>query len=375
MSPLMEIEKDAWPAQPGPDGAVVLAVDAREEGGYRREYYVCAGARPEAAPHRWEPAEPFPWEGERPPARVFVALFPTRTYAEGLGGDHPSDLSPEDRGMIRTLRRRFAGRVVCGLASERSAEPAPASSRSAPWLEFDGRYLADMKRIFAGCMTRPNRQDYMYLATKTFGLNLAIRLAFVVQGVSRGDLPLLRAVLSTSWYQLQDAVFTVFGQTYMKFLGKMTGMIRVRGAHLGDLVFVYIQLCSMEFINRLVLGPLGENPLAYTWSGIGLIFVNILQGMASGGPLIPAINQMRKAGVISHSTMMHLYQLASLAMHFGLFATFGYQTFYAVLTGAVLVLSWSGYALFTVGLKDPEFVRIGKDALAALSSKAAKASA
>lgn len=374
MLPLMDIEKSAWPAEPGFDGAVVLAVDAPADSGFRREYYVCRGAGPEAAPRRWEPAEPFPWEGDRPPAKVFVALFPTRTYAEGLGGDHPADLAPEDRGVIRSLRRRFGDRVVCGLASERDAGPSPAEpSGPAPWLEFDARYLADMGRIFRGCMTRPNRQDYMYLATKTFGLNLAVRLAFVTQGVTRGDLPLLRAVLSTSWYQLQDAVFTVFGQTYMKFLGKMTGMIRVRGAHLGDLAFVYVQLCAFEFLNRLVLGPLGENPLVYTWSGIGLIFVNILQGMASGGPLIPAINQMRKAGVISHSTMMHLYQLASLAMHFGLFATFGYQTFYAVLTGAVLVLSWSSYVLFSTCLKDPEFVRIGKDALAALSSKAARA--
>ena len=60
-----------------------------------------------------------------------------------------------------------------------------------------------------------------------------------------------------------------------------------------------MQLCGFEFINRLVLGPMGMNPLVYTWGGMSLILVNVLQGMLSGGPLIPAINKMRASGVIA----------------------------------------------------------------------------
>ena len=76
--------------------------------------------------------------------------------------------------------------------------------------------------------------------------------------------------------------------------------------------------------------------------------------MLSGGPLIPAINKMRRAGVISHPMMMHFYQLSSLTMHFGLFASFGYQKFYAILTGAILILSWSSYVFFSTVFKEPE---------------------
>jgi hypothetical protein len=61
---------------------------------------------------------------------------------------------------------------------------------------------------------------------------------------------------------------------------------------------------------------------------------------------------MRRAGVISHPTMMHLYQVSSLTMQFGLFASFGYQRFYTLLTGSVLVLSWSSYLVFTKFFQD-----------------------
>ena len=76
-----------------------------------------------------------------------------------------------------------------------------------------------------------------------------------------------------------------------------------------------------------------------------------------------AFNQMRRVGAISHSTMMHLYQVTSLTMQFGLFAAFGYQKFYALLTGGVLVLSWGSYFVFTTFYKDPAFGTVApKDA-------------
>ncbi len=328
----------------GQDDLVILALD---RGGDKpqRAYYAVTGAELAAG------TAPRPLSGEPSCAgRVRVALAPTRTYAEGMGGGS-SERSPEDRALIRRLSSRFPGRVDCALLDQ-SASGRGADAGRRGMVEFKPDMLKQAPRLLRECWTTPNRQDYMYLATKTFGLNLVVRLFFTVAAVRRGDLPLLRAVASTTWYQLQDTVFTVFGQTYMKFLGRMTGMLRIGPAYIGDFSFVYWQLCFFEFLNRLVLGPLGENPLVYTWHGIMLIFVNIIQGMISGGPLIPAINKMRRAGVISHSTMMHFYQLTSLTMQFGLFASFGYQRFYFLLTTGTLVLSWGGYALFSLFYQD-----------------------
>jgi hypothetical protein len=326
---------------------VVLALDREEDGALARAHFAATGAELAAGQPPRRVADVHGLAGD---GRVLVALFPTRTYAEGMGGG-TSERAPEDRKMIRALERRFPGRVACALIG---AEGGAGSSADGPrgLVEFKPEMLREAPRLLRECWTVPNRQDYAYLVTKTFGLNLAVRLFFTVAAVRKGDLPLVRAFLSTTWYQLQDTVFTVFGQTYMKFLGRMTGMLRVGRMHLGDFSFVYVQLCGFEFLNRLVLGPLGENPLVYTWHGLALIFVNILQGMISGGPLIPAINKMRRAGVIGHSTLMHLYQLSSLTMQFGLFASFGYQRFYFLLTTATLVLSWGGYAVFTIFFAD-----------------------
>ncbi|MFA5140902.1 MAG: hypothetical protein WC728_16875 [Elusimicrobiota bacterium] len=372
-----------------PEDSVILALDSPPP--FQRRYFLLADGKPEALR-----IEELASKGN-----VHVVLYPTRTYAEGFGGDLFSDIAPEDRRLIRGLQRRFPDRVECHKVrlkdtvlfekpgyfsgeeerkkyeAQKSAAPVAASvekAESLKWLNFNPKYLVNMKEIFVSCMTRPNKQDYMWLWTKTFGLNLVIRLAFVVKGVKSGQLPLLRAVFSTLWYQIQDAVFTVFGQTYMKFLGKMTGLLRIRGAYFGDFLFVYIQLCGCEFLNRLVLGPLGENPLVYTWQGVGLIFINILQGMLSGGPITPAINKMRKSGLISHEWMMHLYQAASLTMHFGLFASFGYQRFYAILTGVVLVLAWSGYIILTTFFNDPEFSELGGGDFSRLDEAAGRVS-
>jgi hypothetical protein len=334
-----------------PHDLVVLALDREEGGATARAYFAATGAELAAgtASRRLDGLDGLACAG-----RVLVALAPTRTYAEGMGGG-TSDRAPEDRRLIRALEKLFPGRVTCALIGQQDRS---AGEHDGPkgFVEVHLGLLKKAPDIMRECWTVPNRQDYMYLATKTFGLNLVVRLAFTGKSVMKGELPLLRAVLSTSWYQLQDTIFTVFGQTYMKFLGRMTGMLRIGPAYIGDFTFVYVQLCFFEFLNRLVLGPLGENPLVYTSLGMWLIFKNILQGMISGGPLIPAINKMRRSGVISHSTMMHFYQLSSLTMQFGLFASFGYQRFYNWLTGATLVLSWGSYAIFSLFYSDPPAV-------------------
>jgi hypothetical protein len=351
-----------------PADLVVLALDRGGPGAPVRSYFAATGAEL-ASGGKARPLTDI--DALAAGGRILVALAPTRTYAEGMGGG-TSDRAPEDRRLIRSLERRFPGRVDCALIGGADrADGGQGASKNL--VELHLGLLRKAPDIMRECWTVPNRQDYMYLATKTFGLNLVVRLAFTGKAVMKGDLPLVRAVLSTTWYQLQDTVFTVFGQTYMKFLGRMTGMLRVGPMYLGDFTFVYVQLCFFEFLNRLVLGPLGENPLVYTWHGMALIFANILQGMLSGGPLIPAINKARRAGVIGHSTMMHCYQLSSLTMQFGLFASFGYQRFYFLLTAATLVLSWGGYALFTLFYSDPPAAPADAalaarlDALAALS--------
>jgi hypothetical protein len=352
------------------DDLVVLALD-RGAAAPERAYFAATGAELSAgaSPRRLAGAADVSCAG-----RVLVALAPTRTYAEGMGGGS-SERAPEDRRLVRELERRFPTRVSCVLlgADARSAAAAAAAVGPRGFVEFKPEMLKQAPDLLRACWTVPNRQDYMYLATKTFGFNLVVRLFFTVKAVMGGGLPILRAVASTTWYQLQDTVFTVFGQTYMKFLGRMTGMLRVGPAYLGDFSFVYVQLCFFEFLNRLVLGPLGENPLVYTPRGLGLIFLNIIQGMISGGPLIPAINKMRRSGVIGHSTMMHFYQLSSLTMQFGLFASFGYQRFYTILTTATLVLSWGSYAVFSLFYQDAA-ASAAEPALAArLDALAAKA--
>jgi hypothetical protein len=327
-----------------PTDLVILALD-RGEGAPKRAYYAATGAELAAG------TAPRPLNGELECAgRVLVALTPTRTYAEGMGGG-TSERSPEDRALIRRLAARFPGKVDCALLDQ-SAQARTDDSGPRSLVEFKPDMLKEAPRLLRECWTVPNKQDYAYLATKTFGLNLVVRVVFMILPVRTGGLNLLRAAAALTWYQFQDTVFTVFGQTYMKFLGRMTGMLRVGPAYIGDFSFVYWQLCFFEFLNRLVLGPLGMNPLVYTWHGIALIFVNIIQGMISGGPLIPAINKMRRAGVISHSTLMHLYQLSSLTMQFGLFASFGYQRFYFILTTGTLVLSWGSYAVFSLFYQD-----------------------
>jgi hypothetical protein len=256
--------------------------------------------------------------------------------------------------VARAVETRLRGYLQAqGLKApfrlDRSQESA--WSRLSHSVHFDWQLLRDAPKILKECWTVPNKQDYFFLGTKTFGLNLAVRLYFAHAAVAAGSLPLLRAVLSTGWYQAQDSMFTVFGQTYMKFIGRMTGLLRIGPGYFGDFLFTYVQLTTFEFLNRLVLGPIGENPLVYTWHGMALIFSNIFMGMISGGPLIPAINKMYQAGVINHSTRMVLYQLASLTMQFGLFATFGFQHIYSVLTWGTLILSWGAYAFFTVFFK------------------------
>lgn len=325
---------------------IILASDLEEGAATVRAHFILTSDEfaSGAAPRRLNGTRDIKTDG-----RVVVALLPTCTYSEGFG-DGECERAPEDRLLVRKLEKLFPGRVSSVVLDAPPA--ADLSAKPAGLIEFQPGLLKRVPALFRASYTTPNRQDYIYLLTKSFGLNLAIRFIFLAKTVRDGRAPLFRAAALGTWYQLQDAVFTIYGQTYMKFLGRMTGLLRVARAQIGDFAFVYVQFCGLEFLNRLVLGPLGENPLVYTWQGIGLIFFNILQGLISGGPLTPAINKLRKVGLISHSTMMHIYQLAGLTLHFGLFATFGYQKIYTLLTSSILAFSWGSYLIVTVFYKD-----------------------
>lgn len=205
-------------------------------------------------------------------------------------------------------------------------------------IEFHPAALKDAR----ACLAAPERHDYVYLATKTFGINLAVRLAFAFSAVN-GGVPWLRAALSMSWYQLQDGMFTLYSRTYLNVLGRASGALTLGGARVGDIGLVYVQLCAAEILNRLLLGPAGDTPAVWTIAGLGLVFVNVLQGMAAGGSIAPAISQARQARLISDRAAAHLYQLSGLTIHLGLLAAIGHQVLYAWLTALLGIVSWTLY--------------------------------
>src|SRR5579885_1163923 len=96
---------------------VILAVD-RGGAASERAYFAATGAElaSGAAPRRLDGIDSIAAAG-----RVLVALAPTRTYAEGLGGG-TSERSPEDRALIRGLERRHPGRVTCALVGQEHHE-------------------------------------------------------------------------------------------------------------------------------------------------------------------------------------------------------------------------------------------------------------
>ncbi|MBI3296547.1 MAG: hypothetical protein HYZ75_00165 [Elusimicrobia bacterium] len=341
-APAAEVQRLAAAAA-GPLAAAPEAAKARPDGtqaGLRRLGGVLAKGAPAA------PLAAFFDQARRSQVNAVTepsGSVPTTEAVGETGRDSRGRLEPagtDAEAPDRAISRGSAASEVVGAAAQPDVPEPSVGNR---FIEFNVQYLKDIKKLFLESATTPNSQDYIYLLTKTFGLNLAIRVAFAYKGVSDGALPLERAIISTAWYQVQDAIFTVFGQTYMKFLGKMTGMLRIGSAKIGDLAFVYVQLVAFEFLNRLVLGPIGENPLVYSWGGIGLLLLNNLQGLISGGLLVPVINKLYAKGFISEKTSNALYQLASLTMHLGLLATFGYQSVFTWLTTALMILSWSAY--------------------------------
>ncbi|MBI3563931.1 MAG: hypothetical protein HY079_01895, partial [Elusimicrobia bacterium] len=164
------------------DDLVILALD-RGAAAPARAYYAVTGAELAAG------AAPRALDGTVECAgRVLVALTPTRTYAEGMGGG-TSERAPEDRALIRRLARRFPGRVDCALLDQ-SAGAQDAGAAPQTFFEFKPDMLKEAPRLLRECWTVPNRQDYAYLATKTFGLNLVVRVVFMILPVRTGGLNL-----------------------------------------------------------------------------------------------------------------------------------------------------------------------------------------
>ncbi len=196
--------------------------------------------------------------------------------------------------------------------------------------------------------TPPGRDEYFYLLFKASFINLAVRSYLILNSFFKGEVPLYMACLSLVWYQMQDCLFTLHGQTYMRFLAKINESVKIFHLNCGDLIFVMNMLFVLELSNRLLLGPVGNNPPAYTLKGIALIWLNMVQGMVSAGPIDPAVNKLKESGLISHAAAMHLYQLLGFTLLFGLLGTFGYQKLHAVITTAQLIISFTVYIFFTI---------------------------
>jgi hypothetical protein len=232
--------------------------------------------------------------------------------------------------------------------AKRSSRLPPTASgssstarRNNPIIEFHPENLRGLR----ACFVPPSRSDYAYLATKALGLNLFLRAAFAFSGAAAGGPSWLRAAACMSWYQLQDAFFTLFGRAYLNVLSKASGALKLAGLRIGDLVFTYLQTCASEVLARLMLGPAGDTPFVLSPAGLGLVFLNVGQGMLAGGCIIPAINQAREAGLLSEAAAAHLYQISGVTIHVGLLATFGHQRLHGWVTAALAILSWLLYAV------------------------------
>lgn len=200
-------------------------------------------------------------------------------------------------------------------------------------------------RGLRACLVAPERVDWAYLAAKSLGLNLALRAALASTSVLAGGPAASRAAASMAWYQLQDAIFTLYGRSYMNVLARASGALRVAGLPVGDLALAYLQCALSELLCRLMLGPAGDTPWVLSPSGLAVLLLNVAQGLAAGGSIVPAINQARRAGAIGESAAAHLYQLSGLTIHSGLLATFGYQALHGWVTGLLTLSSWLIYAV------------------------------
>lgn len=205
-----------------------------------------------------------------------------------------------------------------------------------PFFSFCGgvlkvsRRVLNLRRILAASYVIPGHTDYMYVIFKSSFLNLAARSFLVITAVNKGVLTSEKAIMSLIWYQIQDVFFTIYGKTYMNFIGSLETTVILFSFKIGDLVFVIIVFVVCEFSNRLILGPVGENPSVLTLRGFAIIFINIGQGMLSAGPVDSAICKLRNLGLISVTIANHIFQIMSLSMLFGLLASFGYQRIHAI---------------------------------------------
>ncbi len=182
-----------------------------------------------------------------------------------------------------------------------------------------------------------------WLLYKTFGVNLAARLAFLVPAAASGAVPAPAAALTLAWWQAQDAAFTWHGSAWLRLLSRSSAAFR--GA---DLLLSFVVLCAGEWLTRLLLGPAAGNPTVLGLEGTGLVLLNVWQGMAAGGPLVPALARLRERGRLSDAAATRLYQLSGLAMHLGLLATFGWQRLHAALTALLAVAAWGAWLLSEV---------------------------
>lgn len=190
---------------------------------------------------------------------------------------------------------------------------------------------------------KPGAEERCWLLYKTFGVNLAARLAFLGPAAASGAVPVPQAVWALAWWQAQDAAFTWHGRAWLGLLTRAASAARG-----GDLAVSFVVLCAGEWVTRLLLGPAAGNPSVLGLEGSALVALNVWQGMVAGGPLVPALARLRARGRLSEAAATRLYQLSGLAMHLGLLATFGWQRLHAALTALLALAAWGAWLLSDV---------------------------
>lgn len=275
-----------------------------------------------------------------------IPLNPLNASKQKPPGRKASDRAV-DAWWTRALNNIHSRMPLCLQCVSRNETSIVVGSSQKKWFEFNYHIFTNMWPILMSCRTMPGKDEFYYVLFKSCAINMSMRTYFILDFVHDGDVELIYGTLSLVWYQFQDVFFTLFGQTYFKFLSQVSDMIKIREARVGDFFFTMAMLFVMEWSNRIILGPLGDNPSALSPAGVALVFFNLVEGMISGGPVDPAINKLRESGLISHRTAMHIFQIAGLTLLFGLFATFGYQKLYDILMGVQFTLATSVYVMLT----------------------------
>ena len=198
------------------------------------------------------------------------------------------------------------------------------------------RSVYNLRRMIAVRYVRPTDVDIFYALIKSSGLNLAARLFIAITAAIRGEIKPELAVISITWYQAQDVLFTLYGKSYMQFMYSVQSTVKLCGFDIGDillalLVVFILALCDSLVLGILVLGPGGTSKNPFAPGGTLVSLVKLSQGMLLSVTVNPTICKLQSAGFISASTADHAFQLMGLTTFLTLLISWGKQDSYSTL--------------------------------------------